>query len=612
MKSAPHFLFVLTTRVQELGWIYYTPINMKLMLSSNIIEVTDVEMALSFKLKDGSIMGCFPEEFFNYIRIADREGRSTIIINNEGTWILYSQLRKKINDNIRMGEEKIVMYINAISNDEIQMVSLRFSTNNLPGKSYCGLVNRQGKIISTFKYGETLGWYDMNHNRFISNNAIYDGQGHVLCSGFDEIICTFKECNYVCRKRGKFFVFNDENKLNKISSSDSEAGFSEFKHGYTVMWKQLNDNYASNSLINKKGEELCWGDEIVITDINILCKRDKHVDSYSLDDFKYQCTYIWDYKINSLMSAKKVKSYIITEDNKKKYGYVDYPSRQVVPFIYDNVSNEYNDYAIVAINGKKGLIDSEGRMIVKTIYDHILESQTSNILLSNNGGSYDGYNIQGGYFGAFTIDGNIICEPIYSEIKVKDNYLIVKQDDKYGMIDVHGKIVLPIKYNGMSFPHCDLIRVQAEVLKYEGPILNQVRTTKLLWGFVDMSGKIQINPKFSSVRDFHADRAAFYENGYYGFIDKHGFCVIPPIFSNVSDFDEHMKTATVECRNGNERYSTSINIDGTINMEGRVTDSAWDFCNDMRIDTREDKEQEWREMFWDAFEDDPDALWNID
>ena len=582
------------------------------MLSSNIIEVTDVEMALSFKLKDGSIMGCFPEEFFNYIRIADREGRSTIIINNEGTWILYSQLRKKINDNIRMGEEKIVMYINAISNDEIQMVSLRFSTNNLPGKSYCGLVNRQGKIISTFKYGETLGWYDMNHNRFISNNAIYDGQGHVLCSGFDEIICTFKECNYVCRKRGKFFVFNDENKLNKISSSDSEAGFSEFKHGYTVMWKQLNDNYASNSLINKKGEELCWGDEIVITDINILCKRDKHVDSYSLDDFKYQCTYIWDYKINSLMSAKKVKSYIITEDNKKKYGYVDYPSRQVVPFIYDNVSNEYNDYAIVAINGKKGLIDSEGRMIVKTIYDHILESQTSNILLSNNGGSYDGYNIQGGYFGAFTIDGNIICEPIYSEIKVKDNYLIVKQDDKYGMIDVHGKIVLPIKYNGMSFPHCDLIRVQAEVLKYEGPILNQVRTTKLLWGFVDMSGKIQINPKFSSVRDFHADRAAFYENGYYGFIDKHGFCVIPPIFSNVSDFDEHMKTATVECRNGNERYSTSINIDGTINMEGRVTDSAWDFCNDMRIDTREDKEQEWREMFWDAFEDDPDALWNID
>ena len=578
-------------------------LGMKIILLSKSIEINDIERTLYFQLEDGSTMEYFPNEFFNYIRIADREGRSTIIINKEGTCILYSQFLKKINENIRMGEEKIVMNINAISNDEIYMVSLRFSTNNLPGKSYCGLVNRQGKIISTFKYGETLGQYDMNHNRFITNNAIYDGKGHILCSGFDAIIYTFKECNYVCRKRGKFFVFNDENKLNKISSSDSEAGFSEFKHGYTVMSKQLNDNYACKSLINKYGEELCWADEIVITDINILCKKEKHVDSYSLDDFKYQCTYIWDYSINSLMSAKKVKSYILTEDNKKKYGYVNYPAQQAVPFIYDNVSNEYNDYAIVAINGKKGIIDSEGKMIVATIYDHILESQTSNILLSNNGGSYDGYNIQGGCFGAFTIDGNIICEPTYSEIKVKDNYLIVKQGDKYGMIDVHGKMVLPIKYNGMSFPHCDLIRVQAEVIKYEGPIINQVRTTKYLWGFVDMTGEMKITPRFDCVRDFYADRAAYYKNGYYGFIDKNGYMVIPPIFSNVSDFDERSKLAKVECKNGNDRYGNSINLDGTI-------DEAWTYYdNDIFYGNRE---QEYREMFWDAFEDDPDALWNID
>ena len=118
-----------------------------------------------------------------------------------------------------------------------------------------------------------------------------------------------------------------------------------------------------------------------------------------------------------------------------------------------------------------------------------------------------------------------------------------------------------------------------------------------------MNGEMKINPRFDCVRDFYADRAAYYKNGYYGFIDKNGFMVIPPIFSNVSDFDERSKLAKVECKNGNDRYGNSINLDGTM-------DEAWTYYdNDMFY---EDKEQEYREMFWDAFEDDPDALWNID
>ena len=497
--------------------------------------------------------------------------------------------------------EECSIVVNSISYRDICVASLKINMN-----TYEGAVDKFGNIISPFTSGMSLtnAYIDKTHKRFITENAIYDEEGNIICSGYDNIVWTFDECNYICTKGYSGFIFNDENQKIKIKYGLEGVTFSPFKHGYTIMRMILNEEgIVSESILNKYGEEFCHGEKIEITDSNILCKKGDYINVYSLDSCRYIQTCVWKGDFKSLMRAQKIKTYVVDEKGIKKYGYVSFPDKQVIPFIYDNVSLEYDSYAIVEVNGKKGLIDENGKMIVAPRFDHILKSKTSNILLLNNGGRHNGHAIHGGLWGILTISGRIICEPMYSEIKMQDNYLIIKQNDNYGLMDIHGKIIIPIKYNDISFPHCNLIRVQAEVTVYTGDILHQIPTKKLYWGFVDMNGEIKINPRFDYVRDFYADRAAYYKNGYYGFIDKNGFMVIPPIFSNASDFDERSKSAKVECKNGKDRYGNSINLDGTI-------DEAWTYYdNDMFY---EDREQEYREMFWDAFEDDPDALWNID
>lgn len=572
---------------------------MKLRLPSTNLNINIKEGILSFSTEDELKTDSLPEILMNYIKVSDRERRCTILINKDGTYILFPELEKKVNDTIMTEDCSLV--VNSISYCDICVVSLKINLS-----TYEGTVDKFGNIVSPFMDGMPLSnvYIDKVHKRFITQNAIYDENGNIICSGYDKIVWTFDECNYICTKGYSGFIFNDENQKIKIKHGLEGVTFSPFKYGYTIMRMILNEGgRVSESILNKYGKELYSGDKIEITDYNILCQKGDFVNVYSLDSCQYIQTYVWKDDFKSLMIAQKIKTYIVDEKGIKKYGYVSFPDKQVIPFIYDNVSLEYDSYAIVEVNGKKGLIDDNGKMIVAPRFDYILKSKTSNILFSNIGGHYNGHAIQGGLWGILAISGRTICEPMYSEIKMQDNYLIIKQNDKYGLMDIHGKIIIPVKYKDISFPHCNLIRVQAEVIKYEGPIINQVRTTKYLWGFVDMNGEMKINPRFDCVRDFYADRAAYYKNGYYGFIDKNGFMVIPPIFSNVTDFNERSKLAKVECKNGNDRYGNSINLDGTM-------DEAWTYYdNDMFY---EDREQEYREMFWDAFEDDPDALWNID
>lgn len=575
---------------------------MKLRLPSTNLSINIKEGILSFSTEDELKIDSLPEVFMNYIKVSDRERRCSILINKDGTYILLPELEKKINDTIMTEDCSIV--VNSISYCDVCVVSLKINLS-----TYEGAIDKFGNIISPFTSGKpfTNVYIDRVHKRFITENAVYDEKGEVICSGYDNIIWTFDECNYMCTKEYSSFIFNEDNQRIRIKYGWSDGvSFSPFKHGYTIMRMVLNEEgIVSESILNKYGEELCSGEKIEITNCNILCKKGKYINSYSLDNCQYLQTYVWKDDFKSLMRAQKIKTYIVTEKDIKKYGYVSYPDKQVIPFIYDNVSLEYGDYAIVEVNGKKGLIDEKGKMIVAPRFDHIQKSKTSNILLANNGGHYDGHTIQGGLWGVLTEGGQIICEPTYSEIKMQDKYLIIKQDDKCEMIDIQGKMIIPAKYKDISFPHCNLIRVQAEVAIHTGDILHLTQATKLYWGFVDMNGEMKINPRFDYVRDFYADRAAYYENGYYGFIDKNGIMVIPPIFSDVSDFDERSKLAKVECINGSDRYENSINLDGTI-------DSTWKCYSNSYAFDKEDKEQEYRGMLWDAFEDDPDALWNID
>ena len=92
-----------------------------------------------------------------------------------------------------------------------------------------------------------------------------------------------------------------------------------------------------------------------------------------------------------------------------KYGVIDQSNNVVIPFIYDYIYSDTNDYFICGKNNKQGLLDNTGKEISPFIYDHI----------------YPKYN----YFvceinhkqGLLDNTGKEIITPVFDEIYIKQN-----------------------------------------------------------------------------------------------------------------------------------------------------------------------------------------------
>ncbi|MFA4985241.1 MAG: WG repeat-containing protein [Candidatus Brocadiia bacterium] len=78
------------------------------------------------------------------------------------------------------------------------------------------------------------------------------------------------------------------------------------------------------------------------------------------------------------------------------------------------------------------------------------------------------------------------------------------------------------------------------------------------WGFVDLTGKIVIEPDFEGVGSFSEGRAAVKEHSKWGYIDKTGDLVIPPEFDRAEQF-----------RNG-IAVVTSGAAEGAVNLDGKL------------------------------------------
>lgn len=98
---------------------------MKLRLPSTNLNINIKEGILSFSTEDELKTDSLPEILMNYIKVSDRERRCTILINKDGTYILFPELEKKVNDTIMTEECSLV--VNSISYCDICVVSLKIN-----------------------------------------------------------------------------------------------------------------------------------------------------------------------------------------------------------------------------------------------------------------------------------------------------------------------------------------------------------------------------------------------------------------------------------------------------------------------------------------------------
>jgi hypothetical protein len=339
-----------------------------------------------------------------------------------------------------------------------------FKENN----SY-GFLNN-GVLMSPPSYS-SIRIVKINSNFFVYAENI---QKQTLYSQYGDIVFEKNKGNIIIDEENNFIAVKSDKKWQLFLTEQLRLSVEKYDKIESINGGNLifawNDNQFS--LVNKNG--------------------------FPVSEIKYD-----DFIINKVIPNN---DFIILEKNNKQ-GLVNSKGIEVVPFIYDKIGFNNNEYNLsdlikgrikVEKNGKIGFINESGKELVPIKYDEI----------------------EG--FGSSTK-------------KFSDKLVIVKNNGKVGLIDFEeGHLVIPVLYN--------------EIFEFKALTASSYKIAKVnrngKYGFVNMDGEEIISPIYDEIKDFNNGYASFRINNKWGLINSFGKETIN------SSYDEPLSF------NGNETYAT--------------------------------------------------------
>jgi hypothetical protein len=203
------------------------------------------------------------------------------------------------------------------------------------------------------------------------------------------------------------------------------------------------------------------------------------------------------------------------------YGFINIKGDTVIKPIFDK-TGEFSEGLCLASKGgfKYGYIDTTGKWVVQPIYT----METS--IKVNGEFDYSDKNFSGGFaavckdekYGVIDKNGNLVIGFKYGYIgKFSEGVAPAKKDSLYGYIDIKENWVIKPKYNDAESFHNGLAAVA------KGPFLEEK------WGFIDHNGKVVIpltifaNYTFTEpMRFWNGAVPCYIEKGVYGYINRQG------------------------------------------------------------------------------------------
>lgn len=276
-------------------------------------------------------------------------------------------------------------------------------------------------------------------------------------------------------------------------------------------------------------------------------------------------------------------------------GYIDFTGKEVIKAQYPAAYNFNEGFASVMEDEDWGSINAKGEMVIEPIYaspfmfhnglarfkqerglfstygffdtkgDTVIYPQFEKVGEFSEGlcmASKDGYK-----YGYINTKGEWVIEPIFeigasmkiggeydfSDKNFSGGYVAVQKDNKYGVMDKTGKIVLDYKF------------------AFIGKFSEGLAPAKMdsLYGYIDSKGKWIIKPQFNGAEKFTHGLAAVSKGPFmeelWGFIDRNGKEIIPLTIYGYYSYMESMKfwEGAVPCY-------VEKDVFGYINREGKV------------------------------------------
>lgn len=184
-------------------------------------------------------------------------------------------------------------------------------------------------------------------------------------------------------------------------------------------------------------------------------------------------------------------------------------------FIFDEVQRFFGKYAPANYCGKWGIIDSNGEWLIKPSYQNLL-FHTSELIIAQENNLY----------GIIDINKNVILPFKYECLSFinSENLLIAQKEGKFGIINTEGKIVLPLEYQEISELSSDNIFA----------IKNSDK-----WGIINLDNKLLVPFEYDSIR-LEKDYFIAEKEGNFGLADFNNNVLIPFIYKELNPFMDGM------------------------------------------------------------------------
>lgn len=210
-----------------------------------------------------------------------------------------------------------------------------------------------------------------------------------------------------------------------------------------------------------------------------------------------------------------------------KYGYMDKNEKVIIQpeysyeSTYKTIPGFSNGYAIVRKNNKVGVIDRTGKEVVPIEYDYI---STINLLpgyatVRKSVNSKNQYGIMN------CMQSKIVIPIEYDDLQTDSNLVSVKQNGRWGLLDITGKQMLPPEYTSL------IVYAKEKVCRVE-------KDGK--YGFIDLKGN-WIFDKSKSVYSLYGPHQGLIMcvvSNKYGYLDMKGNEVIMTKYDYASSFEQ--------------------------------------------------------------------------
>lgn len=420
-----------------------------------------------------------------------------------------------------IGIKKLITPTNKADEKQVALKYLPVYTNDK-----WGVINSSGDIVIEPTYDETIVipdstkgvficTYDVDYTKGTYKTKVINEKNEEIITGYEtvEAIENYDESN----------VMWYESDVLKVKR-DGKYGLIDFK-GTKLADCDYTDITAlkgtSNSLLTTKD-----GKKGIIDNTGAVI----------LDN---------EYKSIKAISTKYENGYIVQEQT-GKYGIMNWNKTVAVEAKYEEVKPIYGNgnYYVVKEKGKWKIVDTvDGSYLVGT-YDNII-SINDDYAVVKKGAKYGVVSI---------LDGEVVIPLSYDAIQFSENgKYIVKQDNKYGVIDREGTELINKKYTNLIY-RADANFYEGTNADYTSDLIDtdmNVKVTGIIstMNIEDGYMKVRVGEEYKyynfkfeekQSQDVLKNNTIFLskKDGKYGFVNKNGIVVVDYIYDDATEQNE--------------------------------------------------------------------------